>query len=151
MDSKFELLLFESTLFKGSDHLKIEKQYGGSLSKWTGTLMHITMVSEIDLCYPCMHQSGCVSCPNEPIFSALHQTMQYLFHHPHLLIMYLSKEMKCGGNVLITHWGKGTAEYLPSSLGNGLANFNDADHARDLCDHCSIPFSLHLLNGVDIS
>ena len=77
--------------------------------------------------------------------------MQYLFHHPHLPIMYPSEEMKHGGDVLVTYWGKGTAEYLPSSFGDGLVNFHDADHARDLRDRHSVSFSIHLLNGVAIS
>jgi len=77
--------------------------------------------------------------------------MQYLFHHPHLPIMYPSKEMKCRGDVLVTHWGKGTTEYLPSPFGDGLLNFSDADNAHDQPDHHSISFSIHLLNGVAIS
>ena len=113
--------------------------------------MYITVVSQIDLCYPCMQISGYVSCPNEPIFMVLHQTMQYLFHHLHLLIMYPSKEKKKDGNALTTHWGKGKAKFLPSSFGDGLVNFNKANHACNLQDHRSISFSVHLLNGVAIS
>ena len=98
-----------------------------------------------------MHLSGYMSCPNTIIFVALHQTMQYLYHHPHLPIIYPSKNLKQGGNILVTHWSKGHAEYLSSSYGDGLVNFSNADHAHDLHDHCSVSALVHLMNGVAIA
>jgi len=111
-DTKFEKLLFESPPLQGAPLLAAETLHGGSFPMWTGTLMHIAIISHIDMSYCCIHFSGYMSCPNAPIFSALHHAMQYLFHHSHLPIMYPSKEMKKGGDVLVTHWAKGQAEYI---------------------------------------
>ena len=44
-------------------------------------------------------------------------TMQYLFHHPHLPIIYPSKDIKQeGGNIFITHWSKVMAMAQSSSV-----------------------------------
>jgi hypothetical protein len=93
------------------------------------SLVHITTVSRPDLAYSIMQYSGYMACPNEPIFDALHLTMCYLYHHPHLPIMYPSKRCKSCGKSLQTHWKTGFAEYLPGDYGDGRATFADGDFA----------------------
>jgi hypothetical protein len=92
-----------------------------------------------------------MACPNLVIFEALHLTMCYLFHHPHLPIMYSSQEMNTSGNSLQTFWNKGTAEYLTADFGDELATFTDADHARDLRTRRSVSSYFTFLNKVLVS
>lgn len=47
-----------------------------------------------------MRLSGYMSSPNQPIFIALHHTMCYLYHHPHIPIMYPLKPSKSNGSAL---------------------------------------------------
>ncbi len=100
--------------------------------------MQITGFSGPDLPYCCMRYSGYMACPNLVIFEALHLTICYLFHHPHLSIMYTSNNLTTSGVSLQTFWGKGHAEYLSADFGDGLSTFTDADHARDLCTRHSV-------------
>jgi hypothetical protein len=113
--------------------------------------MHITQVSRPDLAYSVMRFAGFMACPNLPIFEAIHLTLCYLFHHPHLPIMYPSKQAKQSPLYLQTHWRTGFAEYLPGDYGDGLASFADADFARCLRSRCSVSANFYLLNGVLIS
>jgi hypothetical protein len=92
--------------------------------------MHITTISRPDLAYAAMRLSGYMSCPNLPIFEALHHAMCYLYYHPHLPIMYPAKPPKSDGNALSTLWAKDHAVYLASEYGDCVVTFTDADHAR---------------------
>jgi hypothetical protein len=98
-----------------------------------------------------MHFSGYMTTPNAPIFDALHQTMCYLYHHPHLPIMYPSKTLKHGGDAIQTFWDHGKAEYLSPEFGDELSSFTDADHARCIHTHCSTSVYFILFNGVLVS
>jgi hypothetical protein len=98
-----------------------------------------------------MHLSGYMTVPKAPIFDALHQALCYLYHHPHLPIMYPSKPTKQGGDCISTFWGKGQGEYLSSEYRDNLATFSDADHARCLRTRRSISAYFILYNGVIIS
>jgi hypothetical protein len=101
--------------------------------------MHISGISCPDISYACMHFSGYMACPNKPIFEAVHHTLCYLYHLPHLTIMYSSKPTTPTGNVLQTFWSNGHAEYLKSDCGHELATFTttNADHAHCLHTHRS--------------
>ena len=90
--------------------------------------MHIATVSQLDLAYSVMRYSVYTLCPNLPIFEALHLTMCYLYYHPHLPIMYSSKQFSSNTSIQ-THWKTGFAEYLPGDYGDELATFADADLA----------------------
>ena len=85
--------------------------------------MHITTISRLDLSYASMRFSGYMACPNDPIFSALHNCLCYLFHHPHLPIMYPSTAPSTPGGSINTFWSKGQAEYLSPEFGDTLAAF----------------------------
>jgi hypothetical protein len=135
----------------GIDLVNFTKKFRFAFSHVVGSLMHITTISRPDLAYCVMRYSGYMSCPNEPIFQALHLTMCYLYHHPHLPIMYPSKNYKSGGKSLQTHWKTGFAEFLPGDYGDGLATFADADFARCLRTRRSVSAHFHLLNGVLVS
>jgi hypothetical protein len=113
--------------------------------------MHISGVSRPDLAYCCMRYSGYMACPNLAIFEALHLTMCYSYHHPHLPIMYSSQQFNTSGTNLQTFWGKGHAEYLSVDFGDGLATFTNADHARDLRNRCSVSCHVIFLNKVLVS
>jgi hypothetical protein len=98
-----------------------------------------------------MRYSGYMACPNIVIFEALHLTLCYLYHHPHLPIMYSSQQMNTSGSSLQTFWSKGHAEYLSADIGDGLSTFTDADHARDLRTRRSVSCHFIFLNRVLIS
>jgi hypothetical protein len=151
LDSSFERQLYEAAPLTGIDLTNATKRFGFSFGHIVGGLMHTTTISRPDLAYCVMHYSGYMACPNLPIFEALHLTMCYLFHHPHIPIMYSSKPMKCSGAALQMHWTRGFAEYLPGDFGDGLATFADADHARCLRSRRSVSSHFQLLNFVLVS
>ena len=147
----FERQLYESPPLVGIDLTTAVKRFRFSFGHIVGGLMHINGVSRPDLAYCCMRYSGYMACPNIVIFEALHLTMCYLFHHPHLPIMYSSKPMSGSGDSLQTFWSKGDAEYLTPDFGDGLATFTDADHARDLRTRRSVSSYFTFFNHVLVS
>jgi hypothetical protein len=147
----FEKQLFEAAPLPTFDLHQHEKSIGILFNSTIGALMHITTISRPDLAYATMRLSGYMSCPNLLIFHALHHTMCYLYHHPHLPIMYPSKPSKSSDSALSTFWAKGHAEYLTSDYGDGLVTFIDADHARCLRSCRSVSVYFILYNGVAIS
>ncbi len=151
IETSFEQLLFEAPPLTGTDLLQKEKAFRFSFRHLVGSLLHITTLSRPDLCYTTMRLSGYMATPNAPIFDALHQTLCYLYHHPHLPIMYPSKPMKHGGDCLSTFWGRGQGEYLSSEYGDDLATYSDADHARCLRTRRSVSAFFILYNGVLVS
>ena len=151
LDTSFEKRLYESPPLTGIDLTNATKKFRFAFSHIVGSLMHISTISRPDLAYCVMRYSGYMACPNQPIFDALHLTMCYLYHHPHLPIMYPSKVYKSAGKSLQTHWKTGFAEYLPGDYGDGLATFADADFARCLRTRRSVSAHFHLLNGVLVS
>jgi hypothetical protein len=151
LEPSFEQALFEAPPLTGLQLHQKEKSFGFSFNHLIGSLMHITTISRPDLSYAVMRLSGYMSTPNNPIFDALHKTLCYLFHNPHLPIMYPSKPLKQGGDCLSSYWQKGHAKYLPADYGDEFTTYSDADHARCLCSHRSISVYFILFNGVIIS
>ncbi len=136
IEASFEQLLYEAPPLVGRDLQVKEKSFRFSFNQLVGALMHVASISCLDLAYVCMRFSGYMSnTPNAPIFDALHQTMCYLYHHPHLPIMYFSKQLRPGSDALQTFWDTGKAEYLSPEFGDELSTFIDADHAHCLCTH----------------
>jgi hypothetical protein len=113
--------------------------------------MHITQMTWPDLTYSVMQYSCRMACSNLPIFEALHLTLCYIYHHPHLPIMYPPRPYKPSQKSLQTHWSTGFAEYLPGDYGDGLATFVHADFAHCLHTWHSALANFHLLNGVIVS
>jgi len=151
LDASFERKLYEAPPLTGVALLNTTKKYRFSFGHLVGALMHLAQISRPDLAYSVMRYAGYMACPNSPIFEALHLTLCYLYHHPHLPIMYPSQSSKGSVRVLQTHWGTGCAEYLPGDYGDGLASFADADFARCLRTRRSVSANFHLLNGVLVS
>ena len=83
--------------FQYAPHLSDEEleilnyKHNGGYSTWSGALLHVADKSQPDLSYASMRLTGYNANPKEPCFEALHQTMCYLFHHPHIPIMYSRK------------------------------------------------------------
>ena len=88
IDMKFEQTLFQAFPLSGYDLLNITKQYNGSISHWVGELIYISTHTRFDIAYATMRIGAFMDCPKLPIFQALHQLMSYLYHHPHLPIIY---------------------------------------------------------------
>jgi len=151
LDAAFEKCLYEASPLQGIDLTNVTKRYCFSFGHLVGCLMHIAHVSRPDLAYSIMRYSGYMACQNLPIFEALHLTLCYLYHHPHLPIMDPSRPYTTTTKTLQTHWKTGFAEYLPGDYGDGLATFADADFARCLKTRRSVSATFHLLNGVIVS
>lgn len=100
LETSFERHLYDSIPLVGIDLTSAVNCFRFSFGHIVGGLMHITGVSRLDLAYCCMWYSGYMACPNLVIFKALHLTMCYLHHHPHLPIMYSSKPMSSSGTQL---------------------------------------------------
>jgi hypothetical protein len=150
LEPSFEKQLYEAPPLTGVELTAVTKRFRFAFGHVVGGLMHITTVSRPDLAYSVMRYSGYMSCPNLPIFEALHLTMCYLYYHPHLPIMYSSKQSSPTTSIQ-THWKTGFAEYLPGDYGDGLATFADADFARCLRTRQSVSANFHLLYGVLVS
>jgi hypothetical protein len=148
LESSFEKTLYEAKPLTGIDLTNATKHFRFSFGHVVGGLMHIATISRPDLSYCVMRYSGYMSCPNLPIFEALHLTMCYLYHHPHLPIMYPAKQSK---QHIQIHWKTGFVEYLPGDYGDGLATFTNADFACCLRTRCSVSSYFHLLGGVLVS
>jgi hypothetical protein len=91
IEASFEQLLYESPPLVGRKLQLKEKDFRLSFNHLVGALMHVAGISRPGIAYACMRFSGYMATPNAPIFDALHQTFCYLYHHPHLPIMYPSK------------------------------------------------------------
>jgi hypothetical protein len=106
LESSFERRLYESAPLTGLALTEADKRFCFTFGHIVGGLLHITGVSRPDLACCCMHYSGYMACPNLVIFEALHLTMCYLYHHPHLPIMYTSNNQTTSGASLRTFGAK---------------------------------------------
>ena len=93
-DPKFESTLYNASPLTGKDLQYTDTKYGGSIAHWVGELINITTNTRLDISYATMRISGFMSCPKLPVFLALHQLMAYLYHHPHLPIIYPMENLK---------------------------------------------------------
>eukprot|EP00957_Ditylum_brightwellii_P007773 588275-Ditylum_brightwellii.AAC.2 len=110
LKSFFEQELFFAPTLIGQELKEIEQQHNGFLYTWGSTLQFVVQRTQIDLGYAVMQISSYMSAPNNPIFDVLHQTMAFLYHHPHQPLLYPRKRLtqaKMAG-----HFGSGNAEYL---------------------------------------
>jgi hypothetical protein len=149
IDVAFKQQLYESAPLTGLELQQTESKYRYPFNHLVGQLMHVSTVSRPDLSYACMRFSGYMACPNTPIFDALHHCLCYLYHHPHLPIMYPSTPRPT--QQIQTFWSKGQAEYLSPDFGDELATFTDADHARCLRTRRSVSVYYILYNSVVVS
>jgi len=147
-DSTYEVELYKAFPLIGNDLQSIIREHNGSLAHWVGELIHVTTHSRPDLAYTTMRLSGYMACPKAPIFRALQQTMRYLYHHPHMPIIYPRHAIK--DTPLKCHFSKGIAEVVQQT-NTTLTNHNDADLARDIQDRRSVTCTIHTINTVAVS
>ena len=86
----FEMTLFSSLPLKHEEHMKYAKIYKGSYNHWTCCLIHIAVMSRPNVSYAVMRLSGYNTSPTPATFHALNHLLCYLYHHPHLPLMYRS-------------------------------------------------------------
>eukprot|EP00957_Ditylum_brightwellii_P138897 10586999-Ditylum_brightwellii.AAC.1 len=78
-----------------------------------------------------MRLSSYMAASNKSIFDALHQSMAFLYHPPHIPIMYPRKPFHLFQPNLEVHSGSGKAEYL-KQYKYFIPMYSDADLAREL-------------------
>jgi hypothetical protein len=74
-DTSFERQLYESPVLTGSALRYIELKHDGSLYKWNGALLHVTINARLDLGYAVMRLSGYLAGSTAAIFEALDHVM----------------------------------------------------------------------------
>ena len=127
----------------------MKREYKGAYNHWTGALQHIAVMSRIDCSYAIMRLSGYNSAPSLPCYTALHHFMQYLFHHPHVPIMYPRKKVKT--YEMTVHCAKGEGEIKDLNKikeYSGYKMWADSDLARDVANRRSVTSLIHEYNGV---
>ena len=93
MDSKFEYELYTALPMSDEELAKAEVKYKGKYNHWTGALQHISVWSREDISHSVMRLSGYNAAPSLPCWEALDHLMIYLYHKPHVGIMYPSKKI----------------------------------------------------------
>ena len=139
LDSKFEYELYAALPMSEDELEKVEKKYNGKYNKWTGALQHIAVWSRQDISHAVMRLSGYNAAPSLPCWKALDHTMRYLYHKPHVPIMYPRKKVE--ENKIVVHHAKGEGE--TTDLNNirehtGLKMYTDADLAKDMTTRRSV-------------
>ena len=125
------------------------KKYNRKYNKWTGVLQHIAVWSRQDISHAVMRLSGYNAAPSLPCWKALDHTMRYLYHKPHVPIMYPRKKVE--ENKIVAHHAKGEGEI--TDLKNirahtGLKMYTDADLAKDMTTRRSVISVVHEYNEV---
>ena len=127
------------------------KKYNRKYNKWTGVLQHIAVWSRQDISHAVMRLSGYNAVPSLPCWKALDHTMQYLYHKPHVPIMYPRKKVE--ENKIVVHHAKGEGEREIIDLKNirehtGLKMYTYADLAKDMTTRRSVTSVVHEYNEV---
>ena len=92
LDNGVEMKIFEANYLSDKELSELAKIHRGGYSTWAGALLHIADKSRPGLSYVAMRLTGYNSNPRRPCFTILQQTMAYLYHHPHIPIMYSRKQ-----------------------------------------------------------
>ena len=88
LSSDFEMRLFQDPNLTDDEIKDLNKKHRGGYSTWAGALLHIAEKSRPDLSYVAMQLTGYNANRNAICCKILHQAMCYLYHHPHVPIMY---------------------------------------------------------------
>ena len=83
-------------------------------------------------------------------FKALHHLLQYLYHHPYVLIMYQRKSLK-HDEILHVHQAYGQAEIYETSSPYLQEEYTNANLGRDLMNRRSVSSTLHCFNGTVVT
>ena len=105
-------------------------------------------MSRPDLSYAVMRLSGYNASPTPATFHALNHLLCYIYHHPHLPLMYRSGTNKAN---LQSYTVKGHAEILDPDKYQGLMTYTDADLARDLRCRRSVSSNIVEYNGTAVA
>ena len=87
---------------------RAEKNPKGKYDKRTGALQYISVWSRDDISHTVMRLSGCNAAPALLCWKALDHLMIYLFHKPHVQIMFSRNKVK--EREISAHHEKGEAE-----------------------------------------
>ena len=96
-----------------------------------------------------MKLSGYNAAPSLPCWKALDHTMRYLYHKPHLPIMYQQKKVE--ENKIDARHAKGEGEITDFKYireHTGLKMYIDADLAKDMTTRRSVTSVVHEYNDV---
>ena len=69
-------------------------EYNRKYNKWTGALQHIAVWSRQDISHAIMRLSEYNAAPSLPCWKSLDHTMRYLYHKPHVQIMYPRRKVE---------------------------------------------------------
>ena len=152
LDPSFEMQLYKSTPLSEAEMEKLTEQYHGSYNHWTGALLHIASRSRSDISYLAMRLSGYNNCPSKACYKALYQGMCYLYHHPHVPIMF-PRQMINDDAPTTSHFAKGEAEItnFDYTTHTGLESWSDADFCRDILARRSTTSTEHTYNKVSFA
>ena len=149
LDSKFEYELYTALPMSEDELETIEKKYNGKYNKWTGVLQHIAVWSRQDISHAVMRLSGYNAAPSLPCWKALYHTMRYLYHKPHVPIMYTRKKVEENKIVVLHPKGEGEIIDLKNIREHtGLKMYIDADLAKDMITRRSVTNVVHEYNEV---
>ena len=96
--------------------------------------------------YSAMRLTGYYLNPCEPCHNILKQTMAYLYHHPHIPIMFARKETIEKPLTLFVN--KGEAELVPRPKAHSPVAFSDGDLGQDIAlQRRSTTSTIHTYNG----
>ena len=152
LSSEFEGKLFSDPHLTDDEIKEFNKKHRGGYSTWSGALLHIAEKSRPDLSYVAMRLTGYNVNPKALCYKVLHQAMCYLYHHPHVPIMYTRNH----NSDLDMYVKNGSAEIIPSSSNPSSASngpikndvaYADGDFGRDLLDRRSVTSTVHMYNG----
>ena len=137
--------IFKTAPMSDKDIQLMTEQCNRAYNHWLGVFLHIADKSRWNLSYVSMSLSEYNNCQSIIFYNILYQGMCYLYHHPHILIMYPAKEDNTKQHVFHSQFGYGEAEYksmqkIPKTF---MEVWGDADLEREIMDHQSTSSSLH--------
>lgn len=149
--SGFEEKIFNSHILSPQENFQYIRKRGGSLSTWNGSLQHVSGVSRPDLQYSTLRLATGATKARSIFYYILHHTISYLYHAPHLPIMY--PRLARLDNPLHCHFETGKAEYIVDTplKKPSLSGQTDADNGRDFLDRRSVSFNLWLSNQIIVA
>ena len=152
MSTDFESALYNALPLDENAINTQAKRVNGRYATHVGALLHVAEKSRLDLSYGCMRLSTYLSAPRLPCYDALEQMMRYLYHHPHVPIMYPRKVSL--NSPINVHFYKGYAEPKSVTANDkklGMAHWSDSDFARDLVSRRSVTSGYTEYNQVAVA
>ena len=133
ISKRFEIDLFNDLPLTEEQNKILSNEHNGSLAHWVGGLMNIKLGVHIDLCYAIMRLSTYMAHPTKFPYTALHHLLCYIFHHPHLALMYPCKHLS--KQPLRCYFKRGTTEYKHAPSPTDIVHYvisHESDLAHNL-------------------